>query len=95
MIDGYCYKGYVITKRYENLTDKEIEALEIGIWIVENKATMKQAAKKFGFSYSTIHRRIYNILHFLSWSLYTLVSDQSYQNRADNCRRVAQSRRKY
>ena len=36
----------------------EERAVEIAIYIIETKATVRQAAKKFGISKSTVHREV-------------------------------------
>lgn len=38
--------------------DYDIRAVELGNFIVENKATVRAAAKKFGISKSTVHTDI-------------------------------------
>lgn len=38
--------------------DYDIRAVELGNYIVENKATVRAAAKKFGVSKSTVHTDI-------------------------------------
>lgn len=38
--------------------DYDIRAVELGRFIVENKATVRSAAKKFGISKSTVHTDI-------------------------------------
>lgn len=38
--------------------DYDIRAVELGNFIVENKATVRSAAKKFGISKSTVHTDI-------------------------------------
>lgn len=38
----------------------EERAVEIAIYIIETKATVRQAAKKFGISKSTVHTEVIN-----------------------------------
>lgn len=47
----------------------EERALEIGTYIVENNTTVRQAAKKFGISKSTVHKDVSERLPEINQSL--------------------------
>ena len=51
----------------------EERAIELGEYIVENKTTVRAAAKKFGISKSTVHSDVSGKLRKMSPSLYTEV----------------------
>ena len=62
----------------------EERAVELGEYIIENKATVRKAAKKFGVSKSTVHKDITSRLPALNHSLYVEVKkilDQNKQER--------------
>ena len=46
-MQGFCMKDYI-----------EERAVEIAYYIIEHKATVRQTAKKFGVSKSTIHKDV-------------------------------------
>ena len=48
----------------------EERAVELGEYIIENKATVRKAAKKFGVSKSTVHKDISERLEHINRSLY-------------------------
>lgn len=53
--------AYTVKKRLRGLAVKdyiEERAVEIAGYIVETKATVRQAAKKFGISKSTVHMEV-------------------------------------
>lgn len=51
----------------------DLRAVELGEYIVENKATVRAAAKKFGISKSTVHLDITKKLRYIAPELYTQV----------------------
>lgn len=53
----------------------ETRAVRLGEYIVENKATVRLAAKKFGISKSTVHMDVAERLKKLSPSLYSEVRE--------------------
>ena len=63
-MQGFSMKDYI-----------EERAVEIAYYIIENKATVRQTAKKFGMSKSTIHKdvteRLLQINPALACLLYT------------------------
>ena len=48
----------------------EERAVELGEYIIENKATVRSAAKKFGISKSTVHKDVSERLKKLNPQLY-------------------------
>ncbi len=53
----------------------EQRAVRLGQYIIENKATVRQTAKKFGFSKSTVHKDVSHRLKRLNKEMYLLVKD--------------------
>ena len=51
----------------------DLRAVELGEYIVENKATVRAAAKKFGISKSAVHLDITKKLRCIAPELYTQV----------------------
>ena len=51
----------------------EERAVELGEYIIENKATVRNAAKKFGISKSTVHMDVSERLKKVNPQLYTQV----------------------
>ena len=54
-MQGFCMKDYI-----------EERAVEIAYYIIEHKATVRQTAKKFGVSKSTIHMVVIKFLRKVS-----------------------------
>ncbi len=54
-------------------TNVEERAVELGEYIVENKATVRSAAKRFGISKSTVHKDVAERLERIDRSLYLSV----------------------
>ena len=50
--------------------DKKERAVILGEYIIENKATVRAAAKKYGISKSTVHKDLTEKLPHISTSLY-------------------------
>ena len=48
----------------------EERAVELGEYIIENKATVRKAAKKFGVSKSTVHKDVAKGLKYVDPQLY-------------------------
>lgn len=61
----------------------EQRAIELAEYIVENKTTVRAAAKKFGISKSTVHMDVSNRLKNLNPSLYSDVRDILEINKAE------------
>ena len=53
----------------------EERAVELGEYIIENKATVRKAAKKFGVSKSTVHKDVAERLKYVDPQLYKEVKD--------------------
>ena len=53
----------------------EVRAVELAEYIVENKATVRAAAKKFGVSKSTVHMDVAQRLRGLNPKLYSEVRE--------------------
>jgi len=51
----------------------EDRAVELGAYIVENKATVRSAASKFGVSKSTVHKDVAERLKYVDAGLYRQV----------------------
>lgn len=51
----------------------EERAVELGQYIIESKATVRSAAKKFGVSKSTVHKDVSERLKYVNPQLYTQV----------------------
>lgn len=64
-------KGYV-----------EERAVELAEYIIENKATVRFTAKKFGISKSTVHKDVSQRLRYLRPALYTQVKEILDYNKA-------------
>lgn len=64
-------KGYV-----------EERAVELAEYIIENKATVRFTAKKFGISKSTVHKDVSQRLRYLSPELYIQVKEILDYNKA-------------
>ena len=52
----------------------DIRAIELGKYIVNNKATVRAAAKEFGISKSTFHADVTTMLRRLNPQLFACVS---------------------
>ncbi len=57
-------------------------AIELGEYIIENKATVRAAAKKFGISKSTVHMDVTKRLMIIEPSLYSQVRQVLETNKA-------------
>ena len=64
MLQGIFLKPYI-----------EKRAVEIGTYIVEKSATVRQAAKNFGVSKSTVHKDVAERLKYVDPQLYKEVKD--------------------
>ena len=64
----YHRQGCVTMK--QNVEDR---AAMLGEYIVENKATVRRAAKQFGVSKSTVHKDVSQRLKYIDPKLYTEV----------------------
>ena len=77
-------------------TSVEARAIELGEYIVENGATVRSAAKKFGISKSTVHKDVAERLKKISPSLYLEAKQVLAVNKAQRHIRGGEAtRRKY
>ena len=78
-------KSYIVTR-----------AVEIANYIVENNATVRQAAKQFGISKSTVHKDISERLPLFNRALYLQVKEVLDVNKAQrHIRGGIATRKKY
>ena len=76
--------------------DMEQRACELAVYMIENRATVRAAARQFGVSKSTVHKDLTTRLPSLSASLYLQVRSLLDQNRAErHIRGGMATRRKY
>jgi len=74
----------------------EERARELAEYIIENKATVRAAAKQFGISKSTVHKDMTERLETINWGLYLRVKEILEQNKAErHIRGGDATRRKY
>ena len=74
----------------------EERACELAAYILENKATVRATAKKFGISKSTVHKDIAERLPIYNKSLYNAVKEVLDVNKAErHLRGGAATKRKY
>lgn len=60
----------------------EERACDLAEYIIENKATVRAAAKKFGISKSTVHKDLSERLQHVNRSLYLQVKEVLEHNKA-------------
>ena len=60
----------------------EERACRLALYIIENKATLRAAAKRFGISKSTVHKDIQDRLPTFNRSLYLQVKEVLEENKA-------------
>ena len=74
----------------------EERACELAEYIIENKATVRSAAKKFGISKSTVHKDLQERLPLYNRSLYLRDKEVLDENKAErHIRGGIATRRKY
>lgn len=61
----------------------EERAVELGEYIIESKATVRLAAKKFGISKSTVHKDVSQRLKALNPTLYREVKEVLEHNKSE------------
>ena len=64
-------------------TDIEERAYELAMYIIENKATVRAAAKQFGISKSTVHKDLSERLEHINHGLYLQVKQILEINKAE------------
>ena len=74
--------------------DMEQRACELAVYMIENRATVRAAARQFGVSKSTVHKDLTSRLPRLSDSLYQQVRALLDQNRAERHIRGGMATRK-
>ncbi|MEE0859789.1 MAG: sporulation transcriptional regulator SpoIIID [Acutalibacteraceae bacterium] len=72
----------------------EERAVELGQYIIESKATVRSAAKKFGVSKSTVHKDVSERLKYVNPQLYTQVKAVLEVNKAQRHIRGGMATRK-
>ena len=74
----------------------EQRACDLALYIVENRATVRQAAKQFGISKSTVHKDIAERLPFINRQLYLQAKEILEENKAQrHIRGGLATRKKY
>ncbi len=64
-------------------TNLEERACDLAAYIIDNKATVRAAAKHFGISKSTVHKDLTDRLSHYNLSLYRQVKDVLETNKAE------------
>lgn len=74
----------------------EERACDLALYIIENKATVRAAAKKFGISKSTVHKDLSERLECINQPLYVQVKEVMDLNKAQrHIRGGIATRKKY
>ena len=74
----------------------EERACQLALYIIENKATVRAAAQKFGISKSTVHKDIQDRLPAFNQTLYRQVKAVLEENKAErHIRGGIATRKKY
>lgn len=74
----------------------EQRACDLAVYIIENRATIRAAAKQFGVSKSTVHKDLSERLETINRSLYKSVKEVLEVNKAErHIRGGIATRRKY
>ncbi len=77
-------------------TNIEERALELAEYIIENRATVRAAARQFGVSKSTVHKDLSERLESIDRSLYNQVKEVLEYNKAErHIRGGLATRKKY
>lgn len=77
-------------------TNIEARACDMALYLIENKATVRAAARRFGISKSTVHKDLSERLPGLNHALYEQVKAVLEQNKAErHIRGGIATRRKY
>lgn len=64
-------------------TNMEERACDLAVYIIENKATVRAAAKQFGISKSTVHKDLTERLEHINKPLYQQVKEVLELNKAE------------
>lgn len=74
----------------------EQRACDLAVYMIENRATVRSAAKKFGISKSTVHKDLQDRLPYINNSLYLQVKEILDVNKAQrHIRGGIATRKKY
>ena len=74
----------------------EKRACELAVYIIENRTTIRAAARRFGVSKSTVHKDLSQRLEQYNYGLYLQVKQVLEQNKAErHIRGGLATRRKY
>jgi len=77
-------------------TNIEERACDLAVYIIENRSTVRAAAKQFGVSKSTVHKDLTERLRFVNPALYAQVRELLDINKAErHIRGGMATRRKY
>ena len=77
-------------------TDMEERACDLALYIIENNATVRMAAKRFSISKSTVHKDLSQRLPAFNKPLYLQVKEVLEQNKAErHIRGGIATRKKY
>ena len=101
--DSECYSGRAhIDGTYRDREcwalkgNIEERACELAAYIIENRTTVREAARRFGISKSTVHKDIQERLPLYNRSLYLQVKEVLDENKAErHIRGGIATRRKY
>ena len=74
--------------------DIERRAVELALYIIENNATVRNAAKHFGVSKSTVHKDLSDRLRRIDRGLYAQARTVLEQNKAERHLRGGEATRK-
>ena len=87
----------IVQRGVDVVTDTmEDRACELGNYIVENRATVRAVAKKFGLSKSSVHKDVTGRLYWADRSLYQQVQAVLEENKRErHLRGGAATREKY
>ena len=61
----------------------EESIVSLALYIIENRATVRAAASRFGISKSTVHKDVSKRLKTINYPLYTQVKEVLEQNKAE------------
>ena len=77
-------------------TNIEQRACDLAVFIIDNRATVRSAAKRFGISKSTVHKDLSERLPLFNRTLYLQVKGVLEENKAErHIRGGIATRRKY
>ena len=69
-IDEYSYNNYRIDVPLWDLNEKDKELLDIAIYMLDYKSSLRKLSKEFEISKSAIHNKLTNKLRKISIELY-------------------------